>query len=143
MKRMVAAKRRSDPAMPRRLLLALAVAALAIAACHGGSTTPTPSSSPASPVPNPSIKKALVEVTINGTPAAKIPVEESTPRSTSSPRPGTPFDTVKTNYKGIAHFYKLKPSKTYCWVAVISSNFKSSECAGWEVWQTSTITLGT
>jgi hypothetical protein len=129
--------------MPKRLLLALAAAALAIAACHGSSTTPTPSASPASPSPNPSITKASVEVTINDTPQPNIPVEESTPKDPNSPRPGTPFDTELTNKKGIAHFYKLNPSKTYCWVAYFSSRFQSSECAGWEIWQTGTITLGT
>lgn len=129
--------------MPKRLLLALALTALAVAACHSGSTTPTPSSSPASPNPNPSITKATILVTIGGTPAPKIPVEESTPRSTSSPRPGKPFDTQHTGRMGLAHFHGLKPSDTYCWVAIISPSFKSSECAGWAIWQTSTITLGT
>ncbi len=130
--------------MPKRLLLVLAVAALAIAACHNNSSTsPIPSGSPLSPSPNPSITNAKVLVTIAGTPAPKIPVEESTPRSTSSPRPGKPFDTRNTNKKGLAHFSDLKPNKVYCWVADISPSFKSSECAGWEVWQTSTITLGT
>jgi hypothetical protein len=129
--------------MPKRLLLALVAGALAIAACHGGSTTPTPSSSPASPSPNPSVKKAEVLVTIGGTPAPKIPVEESTPKSTSSPRPGTPFDTQYTNKKGVAHFTHLKPNGTYCWVAIISSSFKSSECASWAIWQTGEISLGT
>lgn len=144
MKRVLAPERRSDPPMPKRLLLALTVAALAIAACHNNSSTsPIPSGSPLSPSPNPSVTKAVVLVTIAGTPAPKIPVEESTPRSTSSPRPGKPFDTQNTNKSGKAHFYGLKPSKTYCWVAIISPGFKSSECAGWQVWQTSTITLGT
>jgi len=129
--------------MPKRLLFALAIAALAIAACNSGSTTTPPSSPPVSPSPNPSIKKALVQVTIAGTPAANIPVEESTPQNPASPRPGTPFDTVPTNKKGYAHFKDLKPSKTYCWVAVISHSIESSECAGWAVWQNSTIFLGT
>jgi hypothetical protein len=130
--------------MPKRLLLVLGVAALAIAACKGGSTTPTPSSSPGgSPTPNPKITKAVVLVTIAGTPAPKIPVEESTPKNPASPRPGKPFDTVNTGLKGLAHFNHLKPSKTYCWVAIISPSIKSSECAGWAIWQTSTITLGT
>ena len=129
--------------MPKRLLLALGVAALAVAACKGGSTTPSPSSSPASPSPNPSITKAVVEVTVAGTPAAKIPVEESTPRNPASPRPGTPFDTVITGKKGLAHFNHLKYNKTYCWVAIISPTITSSECAGWAVWQNSTILLGT
>jgi hypothetical protein len=130
--------------MPKRLLVALAVAALLIAACHSSSSvTPTPSSSPASPSPNPSITKATILVTIVGTPAPKIPVEESTPRNPASPRPGTPFETLFTGHRGLAHFKGLKPSKTYCWVAIISPSFKSSECAGWSVWQTSTVTLGT
>ncbi len=128
--------------MPKRLLLGLAVAALVIAACHGSSTTPTPSSSPLSPSPNPSITKATVQVTVAGTPAPRIPVEESTPKNPESPRPGTPFDTKNTGKKGYARFSGLKPSKTYCWVAIISPSFKSSECAGWPIWQTSTITLG-
>ncbi|MBV8529810.1 MAG: hypothetical protein JO104_00715 [Candidatus Eremiobacteraeota bacterium] len=128
--------------MPKRLLLVLAVAALAIAACHNSSVTPTPSSSPASPVPNPSITKANILVTINGTPQPHVPVSASTPKNTASPRPGTPFKTTGTNQNGIAHFYNLKPSKTYCWVAVIGP-IKFSECAGWAVWQSGTIDLGT
>ena len=91
-KRVRASGRRSDPAMPKRLLLLLAVAALAIVACNNSSATPTPSSSPVSPHPDPSITKAAVLVTILGTPQPHIPVEESTPKNSSSPRPGTPFD---------------------------------------------------
>jgi hypothetical protein len=131
--------------MPKRLLIVLAAVALTIAACNSNSSssTPSPSFSPSSPAPNPSIHKATVMVTINGTPAPRIPVDESTPRSTSSPRPGTPFDTQKTGKKGLAHFHQLKPNKIYCWVAKISPSFKSSECAGWGVWQNETINLGT
>jgi hypothetical protein len=129
--------------MPKRLLIALVAAALAIAACHSGSTTPTPSGSPLSPSPNPSISAAVVLVTVNGTPVPRIPVQESTPKNTSSPRPGTPFDIKNTGKKGLAHFTGLKPSGIYCWVAIISPSFKSSECAGWAIWQTSQITLGT
>jgi hypothetical protein len=129
--------------MPKRLLLALVVAAMAIAACHSSSATPTPSASPVSPSPIPSIKVATIQVTIDGTPAPRIPVEESTPRDPDSPRPGKTFFTKNTGKKGFARFNGLKPTKTYCWVAVISPSFKSSECAGWAIWQTSTITLGT
>jgi hypothetical protein len=128
--------------MPKRLLLVLAVAALAIAACHSGSTTPSPSGSPASPSPNPSITKAAVLVTVLGTPQPHVPVQESTPKNTSSPRPGTPFDTEYTNKKGVAHFFNLKPSQTYCWVTMVGS-LKFSYCAGWAVWQTGQIPLGT
>jgi len=129
--------------MPKRLLLVIAAIGFVIAGCKGGSTTPSPSSSPASPTPNPKITKATVEVTIAGTPAAKIPVEASTPKNPQSPRPGAPFDTVDTGKKGLAHFNHLKFNKTYCWVAKISPSITSSECAGWEVWQSSTIPLGT
>jgi hypothetical protein len=131
--------------MPKRLLLALgAIAIIVSAACHSNtSTTPTPSYSPISPSPNPSITKAKVEVTVLGTPAAHVPVEISTPANPQSPRPGHPFLTKDTNGKGMVKFAHLKPSKTYCWLATISSGFRSSECAGWEVWQTSIITLGT
>ncbi|HZV76882.1 MAG TPA: hypothetical protein VFF63_03865 [Candidatus Babeliales bacterium] len=129
--------------MPKVLLLVLAVAALAIAACHGSSSSPTPTPSPASPSPNPSVSMATILVTINGTPVPKIPVEESTPRVPASPRPGKPFFIKDSGKKGYARFSGLKPSGTYCWVAVFGSGFKSSECAGWAVWQTSIIYLGT
>jgi hypothetical protein len=130
--------------MPKRLLLALGVIAVVLsAACHSStSTTPTPSYSPISPSPDPSIKKAKVEVTVAGTPANDIPVEISTPRNPQSPRPGQPFATHYTGKKGLVVFKQLKPSKTYCWLAKISPSFRSSECAGWAVWQTSTIMLG-
>lgn len=143
MKRVVAATRRSDPPMPKRLLLALAAAALAIAACHSGSAMPTPSSTPVSPSPNPSVTKAIVLVTIGGTPVPRIPVEESTPKNPASPRPGTPFETLYTGMKGLAHFNHLKPDGTYCWVAIITPSFHASECASWAIWQTSEINLGT
>ncbi len=131
--------------MPKRLMIVLTGAALvlAIAACHSsGSVTPSPTGS-VSPVPNPSITRAAVLVTILGTPAPRIPVQISTPKNTASPRPGMPFETRRTNEKGKAFFNHLKPSKTYCWLAVFSPHHTSSECAGWSVWQTSIITLGT
>jgi hypothetical protein len=129
--------------MPKRLLLALGIAAFAIAACHSGSTTPTPSGSPLSPSPNPSIKKATIMVTLAGTPVPRIPVEQSTPRNVNSPRPGTPTESVNTGKKGLAHFHNLKPDGTYCWVAKITPSFRASECASWAIWQTSIISLGT
>jgi len=125
-------------------MIVLCVAALAVAACHNNSSTsPMPSFSPVSSSPNPKITAAHVLVTINGLPKPKIPVEESTPRSTASPRPGTPFETLLTNKQGKVKFTDLKPAKTYCWVANLGSGKKSFECAGWAVWQTSLITLGT
>jgi hypothetical protein len=140
MKRMQARTRRSEPPMPKRLLLALAVAALVIAACNS-SPAPSPTYTPSSPTPNPKITKAGIEVTVNGTPLPRIPVQISTPRSTASPRPGTPFETHNTNHKGIAHFTGLTPSQTYCWVAIVSPSVRGSQCATWEIWQAGTITL--
>ena len=130
--------------MPKRLLLALAVTAVIVsAACHSSSgTSPTPSVSPGSPSPNPKITRATVEVTVAGPPTAQIPVEISTPANPQSPRPGNPFLTKPTGKKGLVRFSHLKPSKTYCWLAIISPSFKSSECAGWAVWQNGTIILG-
>lgn len=142
-KRVPAPGRRSDPPMPKSLLFALAAAALAIAACSSGSTSPSPTISPGSPMPNPSIKTAKIFVSVNGgTPAPKVPVDISTPKNTASPRPGTPFDTQNTGKMGNVHFHNLKPSKTYCWVAHIASGYTSSECAGWEIWQSTIINLG-
>lgn len=136
--------RRTEPPMPKRLLLALAAVAVMIAAaCHSNTnTTPTPSYSPISPSPNPSATRAKVEVTVGGTPVAKVPVEISTPTNPQSPRPGHPFLIKPTNEDGMVRFTDLKPSKTYCWLAKISPSFRSSECAGWAVWQTSIIMLG-
>ena len=129
--------------MPKRLMIVLCVAALAVAACHSySSTTPTPSFSPGSPAPNPSVTAAHILVTILGVPRSKIPVQESTPKSTSSPRPGQPFETRSTGRSGKVKFTGLKPAKTYCWVALLGSGKKSSDCAGWETWQTTVITLG-
>lgn len=82
-------------------------------------------------------------VTVLGTPAPGIPVQESTPKSTSSPRPGEPFETRKTNAKGVAHFYNLNPNNFYCWVALLGPHQKSSQCASWAIWQTGQVTLGT
>ncbi len=136
--------RRSDPPMPKRLMMFLAVAALAISACHNSmSAAPSPSASAGSPNPNPSITTATISVTVLGTAAPRIPVEESTPRSKVSPRPGTPFETRRTGKKGNVHFHHLKPNQTYCWVAVLGQGHTSSDCAPWSVWQNSTIPLGT
>jgi hypothetical protein len=128
--------------MSKRLLLALAIGALAIAACHS-SPSPTPSIPPSSPTPNPSITEGTVKVTVNGTPQPGVPVQISTPRSTSSPRPGQPFDTKDTERNGKAHFFGLKPSQTYCWVALINPRIHASDCAAWPIWQAGPITLGT
>jgi hypothetical protein len=131
--------------MPKRVMILLAAVSLglAIPACHnnnGGTITPAPS---VSLTPNPMITAASVSVTILGTPAANIPVQESTPKSSSSPRPGTPFLTQKTGKKGMTKFTHLKPTQTYCWVAILGPNQTSSLCASWDIWQYQPIPLGT
>jgi hypothetical protein len=131
--------------MPKRVMILLAAVSLglAISACKnnsGGSVAPSPS---VSLTPNPTLTAATISVTILQTPAAFVPVQESTPRSSSSPRPGTPFLTQKTGKKGMTKFTHLKPNQTYCWVAILGPNQRSSQCASWEIWQYQTIPLGT
>lgn len=137
--------RRTDPAMPKSVIFLFAAAclALAIPACNndnGGSVSPSPS---VSLTPNPSISAATISVTRLASPAAYVTVQESTPKSSASPRPGTPFATQKTGAKGMTTFKHLKPNQTYCWVAILGPNQTSSQCAGWEIWQFETIPLGT
>lgn len=129
--------------MPKRLMIVLVLAALSIAACHSGAVPSTSPSPTTSSTPNPKIKTATIEVTILGTPKADIPVEISTPRSSSSPRPGTPFETKDTKKKGKVKFTGLNPNKYYCWVAILGTGLKSAECANWTIWQTGTIIIGT
>ncbi|MEO6834626.1 MAG: hypothetical protein ABI231_01790 [Candidatus Tumulicola sp.] len=131
--------------MPKRVMILLAALSLALAipACNKNTTpatTPAPSSSF---TPNPMISTATVSVTVQQSPAAGIPVQASTPQSSSSPRPGTPFITLKTRKNGDAKFQNLKPGQTYCWVAILSPSQSSSTCAGWEIWQFGPIVLGT
>ena len=132
--------------MPKRASILLAAIALALtfAACNGGGTTPSTTPSPAVTLtPNVKDRSASVDVTILGSPAPKVAVQISTPKSSSSPRPGKPFDTKTTNGKGTAVFYKLNPSKTYCWVALLSASQSSSICAPFYIWQTGPVTVGT
>jgi hypothetical protein len=132
--------------MPKRASIFFAAIALAIsfAACGGNATTPSGTPSPAVTLtPNPKDRSASVDVTILGSPAPKIAVEISTPKSSASPRPGTPFDTKTTDKKGTAVFYKLNPKKTYCWVAELSASQSSSICAPFYLWQTGPVSVGT
>jgi hypothetical protein len=132
--------------MPKRASILLAVVALALtfAACGGGSSNPGPTPSPYGTLtPNPKDRSASVDVTVLGTPAPHVAVEISTPRSSASPRPGTPFDTQTTNKKGTAVFNNLNPSKTYCWVALITASQSSSTCAPYYIWQTGPVAVGT
>ncbi len=130
--------------MPKSVIILFAAAcfALAVPACSNNSTTVTPTPGP-SLTPNPSLTAAIISVTRLSTPAAYVTVQESTPKSSSSPRPGTPFATQKTGKAGMTTFKHLKPAQTYCWVAFLGPNQTSSVCAGWEIWQYQTITLGT
>jgi hypothetical protein len=139
--------------MPKRALILLGAIALglAIPACNNASSpTPTPAPS-ASFTPNPKITNATIQVTVQQSPAAKIPVQESTPKPSAGCksgnqldcRPGTAFLTQKTDKKGSTVFHNLKPSQTYCWVAVLGPNQSSSTCAGWQIWQFEPITIGT
>ncbi len=131
--------------MPKAVIILFAAAclALAIPACNnnnGGSVSPSPT---VSLTPNPSLTAATISVTRLSTPAAYVTVQESTPKSSASPRPGTPFATQKTGKDGMTKFKNLKPTQTYCWVAFLGPNQTSSSCAGWEIWQFQTIPLGT
>ena len=132
--------------MPKSVLILFAAAVLAVAipACgnnSSGSVAPSPS---VSLTPDPKITDATVKVTVLGTPKAFSAVQISTPKSSASPRPGTPFQTLFTHKNGQAKFQHLKPSQTYCWVAKLGPNGQtSSTCASWLIWQYQPISLGT
>jgi hypothetical protein len=131
--------------MPKRAMILLAAISLGlgVAGCYKSNyTVPTPGPS-VTFSPNPNITAATIEVTLRGTPAPNIPVQESTPLSTSSPRPGTTIVTLRTKKNGQAKFTHLKPPKIYCWVAILGPNQTSSRCAPPQVWQVTVITLGT
>jgi hypothetical protein len=131
--------------MPKRASIVLAALSLllAVAACNGSSSvTPTPAPS-VTYTPNANDKHANVTVTKLNSPAPFITVQISTPQSSASPRPGTPFQSKLTNKKGAVTFYGLKPSASYCWVAQLGGGKTSSLCAGFATWQNSTIQLGT
>jgi len=135
--------------MPKRaiiLLLAAISLGLAVPACNK-STTPNPTPAPSvSFTPDPNVSSTIIKVTIQGSPTAKIPVDESTPSSMTNPRPGTTIVTHRTGSDGTTVFKNLTPSATYCWVAVLGpppTPPTSSTCAPWDVWQNNTITIGT
>ena len=133
--------------MPKSVLILFAAAVLVVAipACgnNGGSGNVAPAPS-VSLTPNPKITDATVKVTVLGTPKAFSAVQISTPKSSASPRPGTPFQTLHTHKNGQAKFQNLKPSVTYCWVATLGPNGQtSSACASWLIWQYQPISLGT
>jgi hypothetical protein len=128
--------------MPKRLLLiAVAAIGLGLAACNSGTTSTTPTAEP-STTPDPSITATTVQVTLLGTPVPKSPVLESTPESSSSPQPGTPFAEATTNASGEVVFSKLKPGQTYCWVSTPPGTVVTfSNCTS--DWQYANVDLGT
>jgi hypothetical protein len=131
--------------MPKALAIFAAAVALGIVLIDcGGSNSSTPTPSPTgSFTPDPTISDATIAVTHNqGTPDPYTPVEISTPSSTSSPRPGTPFLTQKTGVKGMTKFTHLNPNNWYCFVAILGPSQTSSNCSNWTTWQFDTITLG-
>jgi len=130
--------------MPKSVIILFAAVCLGLAvpACNNNSSSVSPSPS-VSLTPNPDITAATISVTRLSTPAAYVTVQESTPKSSASPRPGTPFDTQKTGKKGMTKFTHLKPAQIYCWVAILGPNQTSSTCASWEIWQYQPVTLGT
>jgi hypothetical protein len=132
--------------MPKRASIFLAAIALALtfAACNNGSSSNPPTPAPTGTItPNPKDRSASVDVTILGSPAPKVAVQISTPKSSASPRPGTPFGTQTTNKKGTAVFKNLNPTKTYCWVAELTASQSSSICAPYYIWQTGPVNVGT
>jgi hypothetical protein len=129
--------------MPKRLLLiAVAAIGLGLAACNsGGSTSTNPTAGPSS-TPDPNITATTVQVTLLGTPVPKAPVLESTPESSSSPQPGTPFAQATTNASGEVVFSKLKPGQIYCWVSTPPGTVATfSACTS--DWQYANVDLGT
>lgn len=114
---------RSERAMPKRILFALALAALGLAACGGVNpnaftAAPTPTPTAAVYVPNPNITAAPVTFTVAKTPIPNQPISESTPDANG--RPGTPIATATTDPTGKVTFSGLTPTQAYCWTTTYS-----------------------
>ncbi|HEV7180827.1 MAG TPA: hypothetical protein VGN11_13220 [Candidatus Baltobacteraceae bacterium] len=107
--------------MPKRFLIACAIAASALAACSGYNptsifgtpTTPTPIPSYS---PNPAITSALVTLSVSGSPVPNVPIIMSTPDPNG--QAGAPIATVTTDSTGTSKFTSLNPTATYCWQAM-------------------------
>lgn len=120
--------------MPKRILIAMALAALGLAACNNGLNynglygTPTPTPS-ATYVPNPNITSTTVLVTVAGTPQPNVTVTEYL--SSNGAATGSPLATATTNPSGDASFTGLTPTQPYCWQVTFPSppsGFTSSVC---------------
>jgi len=103
--------------MPKRILIALAMAATALAACNSNNlpTSPTPSPT-TSPTLAPGVSTAPVFVTVNGSPVPGAPVSLSTPDAAG--RPGMPIATQTTGPNGGTTFTGLTAAKNYCFSAM-------------------------
>lgn len=125
---------RSHRAMPKRILLAMALAALGLAACNNGLNynslygTPTPTPT-ASYSPNPNITSTNVVVTVTGTPQPNVTVTEYL--SSNGAPTGSALATATTDSTGTANFTGLTPTQPYCWQVTFPSppsGFTSSTC---------------
>lgn len=120
--------------MPKRILIAVALAALGLAACNNGlnynslygTPTPTPNVTYS---PNPAITSTTVLVTVAGTPQPSVTVTEYA--SSNGAATGSPLATATTNPSGDASFTGLNPAQPYCWQVTFPSppaGFTSSVC---------------
>lgn len=120
--------------MPKRILIAVALAALGLAACNNGvnynALYGTPSPTPTTTyVPNPGITSTTVLVTVTGTPLPSTTVTEYT--SSNGVATGAPLATATTDPSGNAKFTNLTPTQPYCWQVTYSNppaGFTSSTC---------------
>lgn len=120
--------------MPKRILMALALCALGLAACNSGynpvnSTTPTPTPT-ASYSPNPSITTVTVTVTVTSSPLPGAVVNEYLEGSDGRPS-GSALASATTNASGQVTFSGLTPSQSYCWNTTYSNppaGFNSQVC---------------
>ena len=118
--------------MPKRILIAVALAALGLAACNSGynplSGVPTPTPT-VTYVPNPNITSTTVLVTVAGTPQPSLTVTEYL--SSNGAATGSPLATATTDPSGNAAFTGLTPTQPYCWQVTFPSppaGFTSSVC---------------
>jgi hypothetical protein len=109
---------RSLGRMPKRILIAIALAALGLAACNSNNLVTAPTPSPTtSPTLAPGASTAPVYVTINGSPVPNVPVQLSTPDANGAP--GNPLVTQTTGPNGGTTFTGLTAAKLYCFKAIV------------------------
>ena len=135
---------RRPGAMPKRILIALALSTLGLAACYNnGSNYNAPANPTPTPIgtysPNPGITSTTVSVTVSGTPKPGQAVSESLMGADGRPS-GAPIATATTNPQGQVTFSSLTPSQAYCWTATFTPTFTSQVCTLF--WQRG-ISLGT